>query len=116
MNNLKTKLDDLDVSKLKTVPIDLKKLSGVVDNKVVKNAKFNKLKTKVNNLDKKIPYAITLIQINQYNTGRQNWERKITDANKKVPDISSLVTATVLNTKITEVEDKIPDHAKYITI
>ena len=30
LNNLKTKLDDLDVDKLKTVPIDLKKLSDVV--------------------------------------------------------------------------------------
>ena len=29
-NNLKTKKDDLDVRKLKTVPKDLKKLSGVV--------------------------------------------------------------------------------------
>ena len=31
MNNIKTKVDDLDVGKLKTVPIDLKK-GGVVDN------------------------------------------------------------------------------------
>ena len=29
--NLKTKVDDLDVGKLKTVPIDLKKLNDVVD-------------------------------------------------------------------------------------
>ena len=29
-NNLKTKKDDLDVGKLKTVPKDLKKLCGVV--------------------------------------------------------------------------------------
>ena len=27
LNNLKTKVDNLDVSKLKTVPVDLKKLS-----------------------------------------------------------------------------------------
>ena len=52
-NNLKAKLNDLDVGKLKTVPADLKKLSDVVDNEVVKNAKFNTLKTKVNNLEKK---------------------------------------------------------------
>ena len=54
LNNLKTKVDDLDVGKLKTVPIDLKKLSDVVDNEVIKNTKFNTLKTKVNNLEKKI--------------------------------------------------------------
>ena len=46
-NNLKTKVDDLDVAKLKTIPIDLKKLSDVVDSKAVKNTKFNTLKTNV---------------------------------------------------------------------
>ena len=35
LNNLK-QVDDLDVGKLKTVPVDLKKLSDVVDNEVVK--------------------------------------------------------------------------------
>ena len=37
MNNLKIKVDDLDIGKLKTVPADLKKLSDVVDNEIVKN-------------------------------------------------------------------------------
>ena len=48
LNNLKTKVDDLNVGKLKSVPIDLKKLSSVKDKNVVKNTKFNTLKTKVN--------------------------------------------------------------------
>ena len=82
-NNLKTKEDDLDVGKLKTVPVDLKKLNDVVDNKVVTNTKFSTLKTKVNNLDKEIPDAITLIHINQYNTEKQNLEKKIDDVDKK---------------------------------
>ena len=47
--SLKSKVDDLDVGKLKTAPVDLKKLSYVVDNEVVRNKKFNTLKTKVNN-------------------------------------------------------------------
>ena len=63
MNNLKTKVDDLYVGKLKTVPIDLKKLS--VDNQVVKNTKFSTLKTKVNKLNKKVPDATTLTLKNQ---------------------------------------------------
>ena len=63
LNNLKTKVDELDVAKLKTVPIDLKKLSDVVDNDVVKNTKLDTLKT-VNSLEKKIPDATTLIHIN----------------------------------------------------
>ena len=43
-NDWKTKVEDLDVGKLKTVPVDLKKLNDVVDNKVIENAKFNTLK------------------------------------------------------------------------
>ena len=54
LNNLKTKIADLDVSKLKAVPINLKKLSDIVDNNVVMNTKFNTLKTKINSLEKKI--------------------------------------------------------------
>ena len=72
MNNLKAKVDDLHVGKLKTVLEDLKKISDVVDNEVVKNTKFN---AEVNNLEKKIPDATTLIHINQCNTKvkEKNW-------------------------------------------
>ena len=37
LNNLKTKVDDWYVGKLKSVPIDLKKLSDIEDKKVFKN-------------------------------------------------------------------------------
>ena len=37
LNNLKTKVDDLNVGKLKTVSVDLKKLSDIRYNEVVKN-------------------------------------------------------------------------------
>ena len=50
MNNLKSKINDLDVGKLKTVPVDLKKLSDVVDSEVVKNTTLIILKTKVDKL------------------------------------------------------------------
>ena len=79
LNNLKRKVDNLNVGKLKTVLIDFKKLSDVVNNEVVKNTKFNTLKTKVKNLETKIPDATTLIHINQYNTDKQNLEKKIGD-------------------------------------
>ena len=39
-------------------------------NEVVKNTKFNTLKTKVNSLKKKIPDPTTLIHTNQYNTDK----------------------------------------------
>ena len=48
LNNLRTKADYLDIGKLKAALGDLKKLSDVVDNKVLKNTKFNTLKTKGN--------------------------------------------------------------------
>ena len=51
---LKTKVDDLDVTKLKNVPVDLKNLSDLIDNEVDKNTKLNTLKTEVNNVEKKL--------------------------------------------------------------
>ena len=57
--------NDLDVGKSKTVPVDLKKLSDVVDNAVIKNKKFKTLEAKVNNLENNIPNTTTLIDINQ---------------------------------------------------
>ena len=61
LSNLKTKVDDLDVGTLKTIPIDLKNLSDVVDDQIVKNT----LKAKAKNLEKNIPDATTVIHINQ---------------------------------------------------
>ena len=61
----------------------MEKLSDVVDNEVVKNTNFKTLKIKVNNLDKKIPDATTLIHINQCNTDKQNLVKKNRDKKKK---------------------------------
>ena len=116
LNNLKTKVDDLDVGKLKTVPVDLKKLRDVIDNEVAKNTKLNTLKAKVNNLDKKIPDATTLIHINQYNTYKQSLGEKIGDVNKKIPHTSGLVTTTVLNTKLSQVENKEPNSSNLVKL
>ena len=44
LNNLKTKVNDLDLGKIKTVPVDLKKLSDLLDNEIPENT----LKKKVN--------------------------------------------------------------------
>ena len=67
LNNIKTKVDDLDGGKLKTVHVDLKKLSDAVDNEVLKNTKFHTLKT------------TTFIQINQIDKFRAKkwrcWEQ-----------------------------------------
>ena len=70
LNNLKAKADDLDVDKLKTAPVNLKKLNDEVSKEVVKNTKFNELYTRVNNIENEIPGASTLIQTNQYNADK----------------------------------------------
>ena len=91
LNDLKIKVDDLHIRKLKIVPIDLKKVSDTVDNEVVKNSKLNRPKTKVEktdaSLENKIHDTTTLIHINQYNTDRQISEKKNGDVDKKVPAV-----------------------------
>ena len=49
--SLKTEVDKIDADKLKTVPVDLAKLSNAVKNDVVKKTEYNKLVTKVDNID-----------------------------------------------------------------
>ena len=55
---------------MKIVTADLKKLSDAVDNEVVKSTKLNKLETKVNNSENKIPDANILIHINSTQTNK----------------------------------------------
>ena len=77
LNNLEIKVDHLDAGKLKTAPISSKKLSDVVKNELVKNTKFNTLKTKLNNLGKNTLEATTLIHIYQCKTDKQTLEKKL---------------------------------------
>ena len=69
LDNLKTEVDKLDIDKIVPVPVDLSKLSGVAKNNVFKKDVYDKLVTKVNNIDtsgfvlKKNP--LSMIQINQ---------------------------------------------------
>ena len=116
LTSLKTEVDKLDIDKLVPVPVDLSKLSDVVKNDVVKKDVYDKLVTKVNNIDtsgfvlktkydtdkleleNKIPDTSRLVKKTDYNT-------KITDIEGKIPDVTNLATKTALTT----VESKIPD-------
>ena len=49
--SLKAEVDKIDIEKLKTIPNDLRKLSNVVKNEVAKKTVYDKLITKVNNID-----------------------------------------------------------------
>ena len=77
--NLKTKVDKLDIDKLVPVPVDLSKLSDVVKNDVVKKTDYNKLVTKVNNID-----TSDFVSKTKYQTDK-------TETKNKIPDTSDLV-------------------------
>ena len=63
--SLKTEVDKLDIDKLVTAPVDLSKLSNVVKNEVLKKTVYDKLVTKVNNID-----ASGFLLKNKYDTDK----------------------------------------------
>ena len=78
MASLKTEVDQLDIDKLTPVPNDLEKLSNVVKNDVVKKTEYNKLVTKVDNID-----ITNFIKKNKYEKGGSDFEDKIRKIGKK---------------------------------
>ena len=129
---LKSEVDKIDVDKLKTVPVDLAKLSNVVKNDVVKKTDHN---TKVTSIENQIAGVTKntldnlgdLTKLKAVDTNNfvlktklasdvTTLENKIDAVDKKIPDISELAPKTSLtsylrtatfNSKITEVENKI---------
>ena len=128
----KTDVDKIDTDKLKTVPVDLPKLSNVVKNDVVKKTDYN---TKVTSIENQIA-GITkntvdsladITKLKAVDTSNfvlktklasdvTTLENKIDIIDKKIPDISGLATKTSLtsylqtatfNSKVTEVQNKI---------
>ena len=89
--SLKTKVDDLDGDKTKTVPVNLGKLCNSVNNGVVKKTLYNQLVTKVNAIDTKTPSTSRLVTKRRYDTDKQALEKKIEDGYKKIPNTSGLV-------------------------
>ena len=131
---LKTEVDKIDADKLKTVPVDLAKLSNVVKNEVVKKTDYN---TKVTNIESQVAGVTkntldNLADITKLKAVDTNnfvlktklasdvttLENKIDTIDKKISDISGLATKTSLtsylqtatiNSKFIEVENKIKD-------
>ena len=129
---LKTEVDKIKADKLKTVPVDLAKLSNVANNDVVKKTDYN---TKVTSIETQIAGVTkntvdNLADITKLKAVDTNivvlktklasdvitLENKINTVDKKIPDISGLATKTSLtsylqtatfNSKVTEVENKI---------
>ena len=84
--SLKTEVDKIDVGKLNTIPVDLARLSIVVKNDGVKKIEYNKLVEKVDNIDTR-----KLVLKTTYDSEKSDLEKKISDADKKIPYTSSLV-------------------------
>ena len=130
---LKTKVDKIDVDKLKTTPTDLAKLSNVVKNDVVKktdyNTKLTSIEAQIAGLTKNtVDNLADITKLKAIDTNSfvlktklasdvTTLENKIDTVEKKT-DISGLATKTSLNgylqtvtfnSKVTEVENKIKD-------
>ena len=129
---LKTEVDKIDADNLKTVPVDLAKLSNVVKNELVKKTDYN---TKVTSIESQIAGVTKnmldnlgdITKLKAVDTSNfvlktklasdiTTLENKIVTVDKKIPDISGLATKTSLasylqtatfNSKVTEVENKI---------
>ena len=98
--SLKTEADKLDIDKLTSVPIDLAKLSNIVKNDAVKKTEYDKLVNKVNGVDN-----ASFVSRIKYEKDGSDFEDKINNIEKKIPDISDLVKKYAL----TAVKNKISD-------
>ena len=76
--SLKAEIDKIYVDKWKTVPVDLSKLSNVINNEVVKETVYDKLVAKVNNID-----TSEFVLKTKYDLDKSDLEKKISDADKK---------------------------------
>ena len=103
------------------VPVDLSKLSDVVKNDVIKKTEYDKLVTKVDNIDtikfllkttcdtdnSKIEMAMNLVGDKITKQESLATKNELAAVENKIPDTSDLAKKTDLNVKITEIENKI---------
>ena len=83
--NLKTELDKRDIYKVTPAPNDLPRLSNAVKNDLVKTTVYGKLVAKVNNIN-----TSGFVIKTTYDTDKLDLERKISDADKNIPDTSEI--------------------------
>ena len=83
--SLKTEVDKLDIDKLAPAPVDLSKLRDVVKNDIVKKAVYEKLATKINNIDTR-----AFVLKTKYQTNKTELEKTILDVTDFVKKQNSL--------------------------
>ena len=84
--SLKTEVDKIDANKLKTVPVELAKLSNVVKHDAIKRTEYDKLVAKVNGIDN-----ANFVSRTKYEKCGSDFEDKIDKIDKKIPDVTNLV-------------------------
>ena len=77
--SLKTEVGKLDIGKITPVPVDLSKLSDVVKNDIVKKTEYDKLVTKVDNID-----TTGFVLKTTYDTEKSDLEKKLVMQIKKL--------------------------------
>ena len=75
--SLNTEVDKLDIDKLTPIPNDIAKLINVVKNDVVKKNEYNKLVTKVDNID-----TTNFVKKTKYEKDGSDFEDKINKVDK----------------------------------
>ena len=96
---LKTEVDKINADKLKTIPVDLAKLSNVVNNDVVKKTNYN---TKVTSIESQI----ASLTKNAVETLADITKLKAVDASNFVSKTKFTADTNTLESKIDDVEKK----------
>ena len=89
--SLKAKVDKIDIGKLNTVPVDLSKLSNIVNNEVVKETVYDKLVAKVDPID-----TSGFVLKSKYDTDKLNLEKTINDTDKNIPHASRFLGKQII--------------------
>ena len=98
LNNLKSKVDKLDIDKLAHVPVDLRNLSNAVKNDVVKNDVYN---VNIKNIENKIPDITNLATKNTLNATINKVKEEITS----ITNLSTTIAVTAVENKIPNVSN-----------
>ena len=89
------KFTKINVDKSKIVLVDLSKLSSAVNSDAVKKTVYYELVVKVDNID----FGSFLLKT-QYDTGKSDLEKKISDVDKKNDDTSGLARKQIIMLKL----------------
>ena len=82
----------------------------MVKNDVIKKTEYNKLVSKVDNID-----TASFVEKNKYEKEETDFEDKINKIDEKIPDVTNLIEKTNFNTKVTEIGSKIPYVSSLVT-